>query len=230
MKQCGNALFLILIAVALFAALSYAVTQSGRGGGSVDREQLKLDTAQMINQANEIKTYIQKVATLGYYDQVQMTDNAPNASGVLYGPDGNNTTGRTIGLYNAETGVTEAFPPQSLIGNTTPVSLGWLIYYNQNIQIGGVDQGSALGDEVLVSGYISQEACAEVNRSLYDDPNIPTASTSGPNSGEFQIRQTNGVTNTFNNVIRQNADVPNIPICVFLGSDQYYYIDLLKVN
>ena len=59
--QRGNALFLILIAVALFAALSYAVTRSGRGGGGIDRENTHLANARLDSLAAEAKAAISRL-------------------------------------------------------------------------------------------------------------------------------------------------------------------------
>ena len=58
-QQRGNILFLILLAVVLFAALSYAVTQSMRGGGKDgDSENAKLLASEILDYSNLVYSTI----------------------------------------------------------------------------------------------------------------------------------------------------------------------------
>jgi hypothetical protein len=67
-NQRGNVLFLILIAVALFAALSYAVTQSSRSGGDASRETNILNAAQLTQYPTSIRTAVLRLVIDGFQD------------------------------------------------------------------------------------------------------------------------------------------------------------------
>lgn len=64
--ESGNVLFLILIAVVLFAALSYAVTQSSRtGGGDAGRETNLIGSAEITQYPAAVKTAIVRMIING---------------------------------------------------------------------------------------------------------------------------------------------------------------------
>jgi hypothetical protein len=61
-SERGNVLFMILIAVALFAALSYAVTSSSRSGNSdVSGEKASVVASQVVQQMNAIKSGVDRL-------------------------------------------------------------------------------------------------------------------------------------------------------------------------
>jgi hypothetical protein len=76
----GNVLFLILIAVALFAALSYAVTQSSRsGGGDANNETNLINSAQITQYPSSIRTAIIRMMVSNSIDPASLEFNPPSA-------------------------------------------------------------------------------------------------------------------------------------------------------
>jgi hypothetical protein len=78
-SEHGNVLFLILIAVVLFAALSYAVTQSSRtGGGDASKETNLISSAEITQYPAAIKTAIVRMIINGTsYEELKF--NPPSA-------------------------------------------------------------------------------------------------------------------------------------------------------
>lgn len=76
-RENGNVLFLILIAVALFAALSYAVTKSTSGGGNASSEKTKLKVTEFLNYASSIKVAVDRLRVINGCsgDQINFWDN-----------------------------------------------------------------------------------------------------------------------------------------------------------
>ena len=131
----GNVLFLILIAVALFAALSYAVTQSTRsGGGSGDNETSLISSAQLTQYPASVRTSVVRMI-IGGVDVGNLEFNPPSgtngfatltspAVGVFH-PQGGGSTyatapGEMMASGGAGTWIFNAENQIELIGTTNP--------------------------------------------------------------------------------------------------------------
>ncbi len=160
----GNVLFLILIAVALFAALSYAVTQSSRsGGGDATDETNAVNAASITQYPTGVRTAILRmtidgtdVTTIEFNDPTTFGDCANAGEACVFHPSGGSAT-----YQNA--------PSSAMRAGGTNTAGTW--YYNSNLSI--TDVGTATSEFAAILPDITQGLCQELN-DRYNITGVPT--------------------------------------------------------
>ena len=196
----GNALFLILIAVALFAALSYAITNSSRGSSSTDKEQAEIQAAKILNYMAAVQDEFTKLRVLynapAYDINFGNNDSHQSNSGAIGSDHQNNPNCSTLSecsIFANRDGnvISRAFydaasmPVPSSSGHPVP---GELRVYNNFIE----DVGSNSEPElVMLMIGLKEEVCDAINKQL----DLPLASTQpvAPSIGrrEYWVKASN---------------------------------------
>lgn len=186
--ESGNVLFLILIAVALFAALSYAVTQSTRGGGgSASKETDLINSAQITQYPAAVKTAIIRMVIKGTSYQ-NLEFNLPG--------DFENCTGGTAGtpthkfcVFHPDGGdATYSAAPGALMVNSAPGP--WYFNLEAEVEdIGTSTDGNLSGNDLIAYlPGIQQTLCNRINEALaIDDSTEANITLNASRSGRYEL-------------------------------------------
>lgn len=196
-KNCqrGNVLFLILIAVALFAALSYAVTSSMRSsGGSADSETNLINSAQITQYPASIATAILRMVSTGTsLDEIRF--NTPSEFDDLDAP--------TIGVFHPTGGgATYITAPPDIMVSGTPGT--W--YFNGDLEIPDIALAGAGGNDIIAYLVgIKQAICLKINQEHGLGNSIPILNAD--RSAQYTKRMYDDGTTDY---VLPTGDVPDI--------------------
>ncbi len=176
--QKGSALFIILVGVVLFAALSYTVAQMMRGGNPaiITEEKARLYADELLNYARALRQATQNVKINGCPD-LSISFEAPNLTG--YGHTPAATDGCKI-FHEAGGAVNYLVPSQDwldMIYSPAPLRGEWL--FATGACVPGVGnavagcQADSVDNEALVALllFLRKEVCIKVNE-LLGVPNV----------------------------------------------------------
>lgn len=160
--DCGAALFIILIAVALFAALSYAITQSGRGSGSIDREKVTMDAAGIVQWAGQLEQTILRMRLAYKCADTQISFENPIVSGYT---NPSAPTDKSCHVFDLSGGGLSWKNPPSTTGSTDNY------FFSGRYCVYQIDNGCAPftpeDSELIVFLPIkNSDICVEINRKL----------------------------------------------------------------
>lgn len=190
--ESGNVMFYILIAVALLAALSYAVAQGSRASvQNLTEDRQRLLASEIIEYADTVKRAVQQLRLRGVaFNALEFDDPA------LTGYD-NPACGAGDCMIFDPAGGAVIFKSASADALTAPMP--WAFIANNEIEMVGTTTGDAAGaDLLMVQPDLIREVCILINDLLgvanpSGDPPVDTSvDTTVPFTGAVAYAQTVG--------------------------------------
>lgn len=197
-SQAGNVLFLILIAVALFAALSYAVTQSTRGGGDIDEDKVKMDVAQLFQYLSALDFAVMRMMTINGCSENDINfdnDKYIRNNGAIAMPTGTHLYAPADGscdIFHTNGGAMHFYelPQQYIVtGHTGEWRSGNMYMVDAPVE----NIGSAADDLIVSLGHVSANMCSAINEASGLGSAIPTANIGDANdyfNGDYNASAT----------------------------------------
>lgn len=210
MKQRGNILFLILLAVVLFAALSYAVTSSMRGGGKdAGSENVKLTVSQIINQTTLIRAMVNRLILINGCTANDIHFYANGIHSYWVGPVGKEKCGvfRSTGG-----GVSFASVPSEAIDQSTTINNGSSLseltsrdyFFPSGVILQNV--GTSSPEMIMVVPAVNREICIEFNQAVgVVNPSDNPPVISGLIQGVQHTGNIDGVVSTIYQAVSTNS-------------------------
>lgn len=158
LRQRGNILFLILLTVVLFAALSYAVTSSTQGGGkNAGDESAQVEASQLQNYFASIDAGVLRMMTTGGIRDYELNF-LYNNSTLIANYDNSNCTETRCRVFHPNGGGVIGRDLDPLV--RTPYGAEYLYY----ISVPGA--GTSATDIVFGLGGVKEATCTEINKKI----------------------------------------------------------------
>ncbi|NBX66557.1 MAG: hypothetical protein EBQ96_06130 [Proteobacteria bacterium] len=167
LKQKGNVLFIILIAIMLFAALTYAISNSTRGTTSMDRERGTISATDYMSYGSSMEKAVGRMLSsdnsenaISFENTIWKLFNGTNVMGANAA-----CTSSACKIFDVSGGGLEAktFPAVSVSSPiATDVQSGHGVVYA--LKVNGV--GSTAHDLVLMIAILDQNTCMQINNAL----------------------------------------------------------------
>lgn len=175
----GNVLIIIFIAIALFAALSFAVSDMMRGGSpnSISKETAKLAADEIVDYARTVRQAVQNIRISNGCEDTQISfEKAPFDGSDAGYVNASAPSDNSCHVFNLSGGSINYFIPDTdwLDGSLSAGTLYGEWYVPDGVCIQGIGNGTGTcqsdgidnEDIVLVLPYLKQEICVQINEKL----------------------------------------------------------------